>query len=1382
MSSPPPPLPSPPLLSSFFPFSLLVFCGLIQSTITIVPGMDLLSGTYIFAVLLACVVFQSGAQEKNYTIREEMPENVLIGDLLKDLNLSFIPDKSLTSPMQFKLVYKTGDVPLIRIEEGTGEIFTTGARIDREKLCAGIMLDARCFYEVEVAVLPDEIFRLVKIRFLIEDINDNAPLFPATVINISIPENSAINSRYALPAAIDPDTGINGVQNYHLIKGQNIFDLDIIETPEGDKMPQLIVQKELDREEKDTYVMKVKVEDGGFPQRSSTAILQVSVGDTNDNRPIFKEQEIEVSIPENAPVGSSVTQLHATDADIGENARIHFYFSNLVSNLAKRLFHLNTTTGLITVKEPLDREESQSHKLLVLASDGGSTPASAMVLINVTDINDNVPSIDIRYIVNPTNGTVMLSENAPLNTKIALITVTDKDADHNGRVTCFTDHEVPFRLRPVFSNQFLLETAAYLDYESTREYAIKLLAADAGKPPLNQSSMLLIKVKDENDNAPVFTQPFISLSIPENNSPDTQLTKISASDADSGRNAEITYLLGSDAPPEFNLDRHTGILTAVKKLDREKQEKYYFTVLAIDNGIPPLMTNATVFVTVLDQNDNNPIFTHNEYNFYVPENLPKHGTVGLITVTDPDYGENSAVNLSILDVNDEFTIDPQTGVIRPNISFDRERQESYIFYVKAEDGGRVSRSSTAKVTINVVDVNDNKPVFVIPPSNYSFELVLPSTSPGTVVFNALAIDNDTGMNAELVYSITGGNTKGLFVIDQVSGNITLKEKCAVADLGLHRLIVRAMDLGQPDSLFSFIVVNLFVNETVTNATLVRELVRKGFETPVTQNIETTDASSPTSDYVKIMVAIVAGTITVILVIFITAVVRCHQSPHLKASQKNKQNSEWVTPNPENRQMIMMKKKKKKKKKKHAPKNLLLNFVTIEEAKADNADNDGNSVTLDLPIELEEQTMGKYNWGTTPTTFKPESPDLALHYKSASPQPAFQIQPETPLNSKHHIIQELPLDNTFVGCDSISKCSSSSSDPYSVSECSYQVTTFKTPVSVHARPQKKEVVRSRTPMKESMTVEIWTHPQPQQQKSEGKKAGKSQRRVTFHLPEGSQESSSDGGLADHEPGSLPSTSHALPFGYPQEEYFDHAAPINRTEGDGNSDPESAAEITVQPTVEEASDNCTQECLVLGHSDACWMPASLIHSSPSQMQASSLCHSPPLTRSSLRRQSPPVTQTIALCHSPSVTHTMVLCHSPPPIQASVLQHSASLAQATVLCHSPPPTQASALSYSPPLAQGAATHHSSPLPQAATFHHNQAQPPMGSQQGWVQGAGADGLHFLDQGGKGSTRAQFYTMSEKLHKSDDSIKVIPLTTFTSGQQARPSRSDSPIMEEHPL
>lgn len=225
--------------------------------------------------------------------------------------------------------------------------------------------------------------------------------------------------------------------------------------------------------------------------------------------------------------------------------------------------------------------------------------------------------------------------------------------------------------------------------------------------------------------------------------------------------------------------------------------------------------------------------------------------------------------------------------------------------------------------------------------------------------------------------------------------------------------------------------------------------------------------------------------------------------------------------------------------------------------------------------------------------------------------------------------------------------------------------------------------------------------------------------------------------------------------------------------------TAAEIAIQPTLEEASDNCTQECLILGHSDACWMPASLTHSSPSQAQASTLCHSPPLTQTTLRRRNPLVTQAVALCHSPPMTQAIALCHSPPPAQTSVLHHSPPLAQA--LRHSPPPAQASALYYSSPLAQAATIHCSPPLPQPAALHHSPAQPSMGLQQGWGQGAGPEGLLSLDQGAQGSTRSQFYAMSERLHPSDDSIKVIPLTPFTTGQQARASRDDSPIMEEHP-
>ncbi|KAI4819510.1 hypothetical protein KUCAC02_004755 [Chaenocephalus aceratus] len=856
--------------------------------------MDLPSQAHVLVVLLTCVVLVCRAQERDYTVKEEQPENIRIGNLRKDLDLNLDPNVRLSSPLQFKPVYKTGDVPL--------------------KLCSGVFAEKRCYYEIEVAVLPDEIFRLVKIRFLIEDVNDKRTAFPVHGYKHLHPREHSDQHPIPVPSAFDPDVGINGIQHYELVKSVSEFGLDIIETPEGDKWPQLIVQQNLDREQKDTFVMKIKVEDGGNPPKSSTAILQVTISDVNDNRPVFKDTELEVSVPENAPMGTSVAQLHASDADLGSNAQIHFAFSNQISASTKRHFSIDSSTGLITVRQSLDREVTPVHKLIVLASDGSSTPSRATVIVNVTDVNDNVPSIDTRYIINLVNGTVLLSENAPLNTKIALITVTDKDADLFGKVACYTEHDVPFRLKPVFNDQFLLETAAPLDYETTREYAIKIVASDRGTPPLNTSAMVLIKIKDENDNAPIFPQPEIQLSIPENNDPSTQLIKISATDADSGHNAEIIYTLGPDAPDGFNVDRRSGILSVGKRLDREKQERYSFTVIARDNGSASLQSNVTVRLIVQDLNDNNPAFTHPEYNFYVPENLPLYGTVGLITVTDADAGDNSVITLSVLNGKDNFIIDPQTGVIKPNITFDREQQSSYTFMVKAVDAGQPPSSSYAKVTINVVDVNDNRPVFVIPSSNYSYDLVRTTITPGAVVTRVFAIDNDT--------------------------------------------------------------------------------------------------------------AIIAGTMTVILVIFVTALVRCRQTPRHKVVQKGKQSGEWVSPNQDN-----------------------------HESKPDDSTHEHVNGTLDLPVELEEQTMGKYNWATTPTTFKPDSPDLAKHYKSASPQPTFQIKPETPVApKKHHVIQELPLDNTFVvGCDSLSKCSSTSSDPYSVSECSCQG-GFKTTGQISTRQE------------------------------------------------------------------------------------------------------------------------------------------------------------------------------------------------------------------------------------------------------------------------------------------------------------------------------------------
>ncbi|XP_059826441.1 protocadherin-9 isoform X2 [Hypanus sabinus] len=1016
---------------------------------------------YLFLALAACLTVDSAlAQELVYTIQEEMPENILLGSIPRDLNISrFNAATGASANLIYRLVSKAGEVPLLRVSSGTGEIFTTSNRVDREKLCAGTYTDTDCFFEVEVVILPNDHFRLVKIKVVVRDVNDNAPMFPSPVINISIPENTLVNSRFPVPSATDPDTGSNGVQRYQLLNGQGAYGLDVVESPEGEKWPQLIVQRSLDREQKDTYVMKIKVEDGGNPQRSSTAILQVTVTDVNDNRPVFKESQLEVRLPENAPLGTSVIQLHATDADVGSNAQIRYLFSPQVSPSVRRHFALNATAGLITVQRALDREETSLHKMTVLATDGSSTPARATVTVNVTDVNDNPPTIDIRYIISPINGTVYLSEKDPINTKIALITVSDKDTDVNGKVVCYIEKEVPFHLKAVYDNQYLLETSALLDYESTRDYSFRIVASDSGKPSLNQSALVRVRLEDENDNPPVFSQPVIELSVAENNHRGLYLTTISATDEDSGKNAEIVYQLGPNAS-SFDLDRKTGVLTASRVFDREEQERYIFTVTARDSGNPPLQSQAAVIVTVLDENDNNPKFTHNHFQFFVSENLPKYSTVGVITVTDADAGENAEVMASVVGDNDNFILDPVSGVIRSNVSFDRELQSSYTFEVKAIDRGRPVRTSIAKVTINVIDVNDNSPVVIYPPSNTSFKLVPLSAIPGSVVAEVFAVDVDTGMNAELKYSIVSGNSKGLFRIDPVTGNITLEEKPTVADQGLHRLVVNISDLGYPKPLHTLVLVYLYVNDTVSNASYINELIRRTMETPLDKNIGDSTQPWQNEDYLTIMIAIVAGAMVVIVVIFVTVLVRCRQS-RFKATQRNKQGAEWMSPNQESKQN-----KKKKRKKRKSPKSSLLNFVTIEESKPDDPAHEPINGAITIPAELEEQTIGRFDWSTTPpSTFKPSSPDLARHYKSGSPQPSFHLKPDTPVSAKkHHVIQELPLDNTFVGgCDTLSKRSSTSSDHFSASECSSQG-GFKTKGPLHTRQPQDEFYEQASPDK------------------------------------------------------------------------------------------------------------------------------------------------------------------------------------------------------------------------------------------------------------------------------------------------------------------------------
>ncbi|KAG9331775.1 hypothetical protein JZ751_017224 [Albula glossodonta] len=707
--------------------------------------------------------------------------------------------------------------------------------MDREVLCQGLLDSRDCSLSLDIFILPQQYFQLVKVRVMIEDVNDNKPSFPSDEIRLSVPENAPVNSRFALEqSAVDPDAGANGVQTYWLVNDFGVFTLDVEENEGGELTPILIVTGPLDRETKNEYETSIIAEDGGTPPLLGTATLRITVTDVNDNCPRFRETQVNVTLYGNTTKGTHLARLHAHDPDLGANAQITYSYSERVPWDARNLFNLDKVTGVIKLVGKIDAGAAKIHKLTVLANGPACIPAVATVIVRVVKVSSGPPAVVPRYIAPERDGVVTLKESEPASSPIAFFTVKNAE-QRQQKVECHLEGDGPFRLAPykLFNNEYLLETTEALDYEQRQEYELAVVVRNGHG--VVTKTFLKIQVTDENDNAPIFKQTLLDLFVEENNPPNTFLAKLHATDEDSGSRGEVIYLLGMDAPSIFTLDRVTGVLTVATSLDREEKEKYRFTVRALDRGTPRKDTVATVIITVLDRNDNSPRFINKDFTFFVPENFPGFGEIGVVSVTDADAGKNGWVALSILNGSDIFVIDTGKGALRAKTSLDREQQGTYFLWIEAVDGGEPSLSCVTMVTVLLLDVNDNPPLVLFPQSNQSYMLVLPSTQPGTSITEVYAVDKDTGMNAVIAYSIIRrkGGEPGSFDIDPDTGNITLRK--ALSDRGLYSLLVKVSDHGQPEPLHSTVLVNLFVNETMSNESYVQSLLMREAEIEVEEH-------------------------------------------------------------------------------------------------------------------------------------------------------------------------------------------------------------------------------------------------------------------------------------------------------------------------------------------------------------------------------------------------------------------------------------------------------------------------------------------------------------------------------------------------------------------
>nr|XP_029517694.1 protocadherin alpha-7-like isoform X2 [Oncorhynchus nerka] len=652
--------------------------------------------------LLLCFGEQVSAQIR-YSIPEEVKEGSVVGNVAKDLGL----DVSTLVERRFRIVSES-DEALFQANQNNGVLYVC-KNIDREELCDG---NGVCSIDLKVVVENPLEVHYVGIE--ITDVNDHSPSFAEKYLHLDIAENTLPGTRFELQTARDADVGLNSVRIYKLSSNDH-FELELIDNGDEDKVPFLIIRKAIDREQNAMHWFILTAIDGGNPPRSGTINVTVTILDTNDNRPICGKDIYTVTIQENAPIGTPVLTINATDKDEGQNGEIEYALGRNIKRKVHDTFHLNSLTGEIRAIGPVDFEENEFYKLTVQASDKGQPPLSVdcRVVITITDVNDNKPEIGV------TSLSSMISEDSKPGTVISLISLTDKDSGNNGKVLLKISENIPFELKPSFKeNVYSFVTKGRLNRELFSYYDVTITATDFGQPPLSTFKTLSVQISDVNDNSPEFSQTPLQLYLVENNAPGASIFSVSASDKDLNENAVISYHIvrgertQNDMASFLNINSENGHISALKSFDFEILKTFQFQVAATDSGTPSLSTNVTVNVYILDQNDNAPVILYPvsangsaEGVEEIPRNVNAGHLVTKVRAYDADIGYNGWLLFSLQEVTDHslFALDRYTGQIRTLRSFTETDEAEHKLVILVKDNGNVSLSATATVIINVVE-------------------------------------------------------------------------------------------------------------------------------------------------------------------------------------------------------------------------------------------------------------------------------------------------------------------------------------------------------------------------------------------------------------------------------------------------------------------------------------------------------------------------------------------------------------------------------------------------------------------------------------------------------------------------------------------------------
>ncbi|XP_060935136.1 protocadherin alpha-8-like [Limanda limanda] len=657
----------------------------------------------VVSCLVALLLWSVAAAQIRYSIPEEVKEGTVVGNVAKDLGL----EKNTLRERKYRIVSSNAD-PLFHVNQNDGILYVS-RKIDREEVCAQ---SSTCLINLKTVLENPLEVHYVGVEVL--DINDHSPSFSEKETTLDISESVLPGVRIQLKASRDSDSGHFSVQHYKLTNNDH-FRLEVKDKGDDGKIPILVIQKSLDRETAGSHSLLLTALDGGKPPKSGEINILVNVLDVNDNAPVFTKDVYSVMLNENAPVGTTVIQVNATDNDEGQNGEVVYSFTNSISQKLLRLFDINPSTGEIIVKGLIDFEEKDKYDIEIRASDKGLAPLATekSVIIKIVDVNDNTPEIEV------TSLSSSIPEDSRPGTTVALISVNDLDSGLNGKVICSIVENVPFILSPSLQDKmYSLVTKSPLDREKLSHYDLTITTKDAGQPPLSSEKTISVVVSDVNDNSPQFLLSPYTFYVTESNNPGTSVFSVKALDADENENAHISYHILRDGSKDnkltsfLNINSETGDIMALKSFDFETLKTFQFHVVASDSGTPSLSSNVTVNVFILDQNDNAPVILYPvssngsaEGVEEIPRNVNAGHLVTKVRAYDADIGYNGWLLFSLQEVTDHslFGLDRYTGQIRTLRSFTETDEAEHKLLILVKDNGNVSLSAKASVIVKVVE-------------------------------------------------------------------------------------------------------------------------------------------------------------------------------------------------------------------------------------------------------------------------------------------------------------------------------------------------------------------------------------------------------------------------------------------------------------------------------------------------------------------------------------------------------------------------------------------------------------------------------------------------------------------------------------------------------